>query len=80
MDSRFPSPLPHSPSLYDHEGRSPLHSTASAPSLRSPNPVYLSNMRPNESSGGNVKVVVRVRKFLPRGQLVVRTVGVIVGR
>ena len=66
MDPRFSSP--HTPSFYDHEGRSPIHSTASAPSLRSPNPVYMAAMRGAEPPGGNVKVVVRVRKFLARGE------------
>lgn len=45
-------------------------STASSPSLRSKTPVLVDDSRPNSSMGqpgGNVKVVVRVRAFLPRG-------------
>ncbi|KIW33419.1 uncharacterized protein PV07_00271 [Cladophialophora immunda] len=53
-----------------HEVRSktPTHSTASSPSLRSKTPVSVP-MTPTNSTmgpGGNVKVVVRVRAFLPR--------------
>jgi len=48
-------------SLYLHE------STASAPSLRSKEPMELMD-RPRSSDGdANVKVVVRVRKFIKRG-------------
>jgi len=45
-------------------------STASSPSLRSKTPVLVDDSRPSSSGGppgGNVKVVVRVRAFLPRG-------------
>lgn len=45
-------------------------STASSPSLRSKTPVLVDESRPSSSlgqPGGNVKVVVRVRAFLPRG-------------
>lgn len=45
-------------------------STASSPSLRSKTPVVVDDGRPSSSGGppgGNVKVVVRVRAFLPRG-------------
>jgi hypothetical protein len=51
--------------------QTPTLSNASSPSLRSRTPVSVpvtpvgSSMRP----GGNVKVVVRVRGFLPRGEL-----------
>lgn len=65
LDQRYASP--HSPSFYNHDSGSPLLSTASAPSLRSPNPVYMQMARMNEPQGGNVKVVVRVRNFLSRG-------------
>ena len=56
---------------YDNRARSPMLSTASSPSLRSKTPVAVpvtpqgSNMAP----GGNVKVVVRVRGFLQRGEI-----------
>lgn len=46
-------------------------STASSPSLRSKTPVLVDESRPGSSMGnpgGNVKVVVRVRGFLPRGK------------
>lgn len=45
-------------------------STASSPSLRSKTPVLVDDSRPSSSHGpgGNVKVVVRVRGFLPRGE------------
>lgn len=56
--------LPHSPS-YEPD-RPANYSSASAPSLRSRNSVYLPMGRPETPSGGNVKVVVRVRGFLPR--------------
>jgi len=43
------------------------HSTASAPSLRSKEPMEMLD-RPRTSDGdANVKVVVRVRKFIKRG-------------
>lgn len=46
---------------------SQYHSTASAPSLRSKEPMELMD-RPRSSDGdANVKVVVRVRKFIKRG-------------
>lgn len=47
-------------------------STASSPSLRSRESVIVSTqgIRPaSPSPGGNVKVVVRVRGFLPRGEI-----------
>jgi hypothetical protein len=45
-------------------------STASAPRLRSRTPVDASMERPMtpDGDGGNVKVVVRVRKFIKRGK------------
>lgn len=45
------------------------HSTASTPSLRSREPVEVME-RPftPDGEGGNVKVVVRVRKFIKRGR------------
>lgn len=44
------------------------HSTASAPSLRSREPVAPMEMLASpDLDGGNVKVVVRVRKFVQRG-------------
>ncbi|KIW86323.1 hypothetical protein Z517_01719 [Fonsecaea pedrosoi CBS 271.37] len=57
---------------YPHDARSktPTHSTASSPSLRSKTPVSVP-LTPTNSTmnpGGNVKVVVRVRAFLPRGK------------
>lgn len=46
------------------------HSSASAPSLRSREPIDVMDrpLTPMEGDGGNVKVVVRVRKFVPRGE------------
>lgn len=48
-----------------------LRSTASSPSLRAKESVPVSNVGRQDataaSPGGNVRVVVRVRKFLPRG-------------
>jgi hypothetical protein len=46
------------------------HSTASAPSLRSREPLPASMERPYTPDGdaGNVKVVVRCRKFVKRGK------------
>ena len=44
-------------------------STASSPSLRSKTPVDMERpFTPPDGDGGNVKVVVRVRKFIPRGR------------
>ena len=45
------------------------HSTASSPSLRSREPVEGMErpFTPPDGDGGNVKVVVRVRKFIRRG-------------
>lgn len=45
------------------------HSTASAPSLRSREPVDVMErpFTPPDADAGNVKVVVRVRKFIKRG-------------
>ena len=45
------------------------HSTASAPSLRSREPVDVMErpFTPIDGDSGNVKVVVRVRKFIRRG-------------
>jgi hypothetical protein len=44
------------------------HSTASSPSLRSKTPVDMERpFTPPDGDGGNVKVVVRVRKFIRRG-------------
>ncbi|ETI21505.1 hypothetical protein G647_07852 [Cladophialophora carrionii CBS 160.54] len=50
-----------------HDARPKTPSTASSPSLRSKTPVNVA-MAPNNglNPGGNVKVVVRVRAFLPR--------------
>ena len=54
---------------YDFEPRPDPQSTASAPSLRSRHSVYLPMARQVDGpAGGNVKVVVRVRGYLPRGQ------------
>lgn len=51
----------------------PMTSTASSPSLRSRESVIVSShnalIPPGLSPGGNVKVVVRVRGFLPRGEI-----------
>lgn len=65
IDSRFGSPRsPNEPDALPH-------STASAPSLRSRNSVYLPMARQNDgAAGSNVKVVVRVRDFLPRGKFI----------
>lgn len=53
------------PDIYPHH-----HSTASAPSLRSRTPVDVTDMQrpftPPDGDGGNVKVVVRVRKHIKR--------------
>ena len=56
---------------HDTRSKTPTLSTASSPSLRSRTPVTVPMTPPNLSTnpGGNVKVVVRVRNFLPRGQL-----------
>ena len=49
------------------DGKS-YHSTASSPSLRSREPVDMERpFTPPDADGGNVKVVVRVRKFIRRG-------------
>ena len=47
------------------------HSTASAPSLRARTPVDGMDrpFTPPDGDGGNVKVVVRVRKFIKRGMV-----------
>jgi len=46
------------------------HSTASAPSMRSKEPMEMARpFTPPDADGGNVKVVVRVRKFIRRGRL-----------
>ena len=51
------------PDLYTY------HSTASAPSLRSKEPIEIMErpFTPIDGESGNVKVVVRVRKFIKRG-------------
>jgi hypothetical protein len=51
--------------------RTPVASTASSPSLRSRTPVAVPMTPPPGSMapGGNVKVVVRVRGFLQRGEV-----------
>lgn len=49
------------------------HSTASAPSLRSRDPADIIMQRPftpPDADAGNVKVVVRVRKFIKRGKAI----------
>lgn len=43
-------------------------STASTPSMRARD-IDMADSRPGTPDGGNVKVVVRVRKFLQRGEL-----------
>lgn len=56
-------------SRFPPDARPPPQSTASAPSLRSRKSVYLPMGRPAANPpAGNVKVVVRVRTFLPRGK------------
>ena len=50
------------------ESRPKTPSTASTPSLRSKTPVNVSMAPTGGMNGGNVKVVVRVRAFLPRGE------------
>lgn len=52
---------------HDSRSRTPVSSTASSPSLRSKTPVNVPMAPSNLNPGGNVKVVVRVRGFLPRG-------------
>jgi citrate lyase alpha subunit len=51
--------------------RSQTPSVASSPSLRSKTPILVEQLdhRINVTPGGNVKVVVRVRGFLPRGMV-----------
>ena len=51
------------------EFQRPLHSSASTPSLRSRESelVPMARIGTPENGGGNVRVVVRVRGFLPRG-------------
>ena len=54
------------------------HSSASTPSLRSKEPIVEVMERPftpSEGEGGNVKVVVRVRKFVKRGNIARRAFG-----
>ncbi|KPI38311.1 Kinesin-like protein KIF1C [Cyphellophora attinorum] len=51
----------------DDRPRTPITSSASTPSLRSRTPVTVATPPPESMTpGGNVKVVVRVRDFLPR--------------
>lgn len=61
---------------YEARNIAPFESTASSPSLRSPEPLLVQAPPPtppaqyemgNDMDTGNVKVVVRVRKFLKRG-------------
>jgi hypothetical protein len=56
---------------YDIRASSPMVSTASSPSLRSKTPVLVpaTPQNGNMAPGGNVKVVVRVRGFLKRGEM-----------
>ena len=53
-------------------GLRPFQSMASAPSLRASEAAYRDSMAGGGGSGGddagNVKVVVRVRQFIPRGR------------
>jgi len=49
-----------------------LRSTASTPSLRSSREGSVTPMCRGDGPGGNVKVVVRVRGFLPRGQKIIQ--------
>lgn len=55
--------------------RDNYHSTASAPSLRSREPIAEMDrpFTPPDGDGGNVKVVVRVRKFIKRGMYILRS-------
>lgn len=53
---------------HDARSKTPTTSTASSPSLRSKTPVNVPMPPSNLNPGGNVKVVVRVRGFLPRGE------------
>lgn len=50
-------------------GLRPFESTASAPSLRASESAFRDSMMGNMGGddAGNVKVVVRVRQFIPRG-------------
>ncbi|KAI1611066.1 kinesin family member 1/13/14 [Exophiala viscosa] len=50
----------------DSRSKTPTPSSASSPSLRSRTPVNVLMAPVNSNPGGNVKVVVRVRGFLPR--------------
>ena len=53
----------------------PLHSSASTPSLRSRESELVPMTRTGtpDNGGGNVRVVVRVRGFLPRGKFRMKT-------
>lgn len=53
--------------------KTPTASSASSPSLRSKTPVNVPLTPSSLNPGGNVKVVVRVRGFLPRGEAPVFT-------
>jgi len=53
----------------DSRAKTPITSSASSPSLRSKTPVNVPMTPSTLNPGGNVKVVVRVRGFLPRGRL-----------
>lgn len=62
LDQRLMPPPPPSNSSV-----AALRSTASTPSLRSSREGSLTPMGRGDAPGGNVRVVVRVRGFLPRG-------------
>ena len=50
-------------------GLRPFESSASAPSLRGSEAAFRDSMAgPGGDDSGNVKVVVRVRQFIPRGE------------
>ena len=64
---RLEAMAPARTAFNDERARTPLASSASSPSLRSRTAVARPMTPPNNMTpGGNVKVVVRVRGFLPR--------------
>lgn len=60
---------------YQDLSRAPTPSSASSPSLRAKESVVVPMSPTPTNSGGNVKVVVRVRGFLQRGELLTVYIG-----